>query len=153
MDLKDLMENGYYIEMDVRNTEEFFKTLYPFLLKKSYVNESFLDAIEEREGRFPTGIEMEQYNIALPHVDSIHVKQNALILCRLIQPITFRKMDETTKLLQVKVVFLLLIKDLQIHVQAISDLTKIWKNADLMNNLLKVKNKQEVVQLFSKTEN
>ena len=42
MDLKDLMENGYYIEMDVRNTEEFFKTLYPFLLKKSYVNESFL---------------------------------------------------------------------------------------------------------------
>ena len=106
MDLKDLMENGYYIEMDVRNTEEFFKTLYPFLLKKSYVNESFLDAIEEREGRFPTGIEMEQYNIALPHVDSIHVKQNALILCRLIQPITFRKMDETTKLLQVKVVFL-----------------------------------------------
>ena len=153
MDLKDLMENGYYIEMDVRNTEEFFKTLYPFLLKKSYVNESFLDAIEEREGIFPTGIEMEQYNIALPHVDSIHVKQNALILCRLIQPITFRKMDETTKLLQVKVVFLLLIKDLQIHVQAISDLTKIWKNADLMNNLLKVKNKQEVVQLFSKTEN
>lgn len=57
-------------------------------------------------------------------------------------------MDDHQKEVEVRLVFLLLIRDLEFHVKAISELTKVWTNSDIMEGLLFVKTKEELIQLL-----
>ena len=57
-------------------------------------------------------------------------------------------MDDHQQVVGVRLVFLLLIHDLEFHVKAISELTRIWTNDDIMKGLLFVKSKEESVQLL-----
>ena len=76
------------------------------------------------------------------------MKQNALFIYQLTEEIPFVRMDDHQKKVGVRLVFLLLIHDLEFHVKAISELTKIWTNDDIMEGLLFVKSKEELIQLL-----
>ena len=57
-------------------------------------------------------------------------------------------MDDHRRTVNVRLVFLLLIHDLEFHVKAISELTRIWTNDDIMKGLLSVQTKQESIHLL-----
>lgn len=55
------------INNDSKTIEEFFTNASDILMERGYVKESFLDAILEREKKYPTGLEMPKIVIAIPH--------------------------------------------------------------------------------------
>lgn len=147
MNISKLIESGQVYFKNIKNRKELYEFLADDLYEKGYIESTFLEALKEREAVFPTGIVSNCYNIALPHVDSKHVKKNALILIILNQPIEFNRMDKLDEIIKVKVVFMLLIKEVKYHMQAISNLTKIWYDNQLMQDILKIQNKEELLAL------
>lgn len=148
MDLLDLIENGGLRISHAKDYKELYREMNQQLHCLDYVEDDFLIALLQREEEYPTGIEGGKVNIALPHVDACYVKQNALFIYQLAEEIPFVRMDDHQQVVGVRLVFLLLIHDLEFHVKAISELTRIWTNDDIMKGLLFVKSKEESVQLL-----
>lgn len=150
--ISELIENGKVYFSSQKNRDELYAYLATELQNEEYVNDTFLEALKIRESQFPTGIVSHDYNIALPHVDAQHVKRNALIIVKLDEPIKFNRMDKLDEVIDVKLIFMLLIKDVKYHMQAISNLAKLWFDNDFMKSLLTVKDKEDLVALVKKYE-
>lgn len=152
VNISELIENGKVYFSNLKNRDDLYAYLANDLQQEGYVKVTFLDALKTREANFPTGIVSHDYNIALPHVDAEHVKKNALIIVILNEPIKFNRMDKLDEVIDVKVIFMLLIKDVKYHMQAISDLTKLWFNNEFMTSVLTVKSNPEFIELVRKYE-
>ncbi len=152
INISKLLECGKVYIQDCKTQEELYNFLAKELSDEGYVKDSFLHALKTREAQFPTGIVANPYNIALPHVDSEHVNKNALIITILDDPIAFHRMDKLNEIIEVKVVFMLLIENLEFHMQAISNLTKLWMDKDFMDAVLTVCSKEEMIELVKKSE-
>lgn len=146
--LYKLIENGNYEMICCQSQTEFFDIISEELLKKNLVEPTFREAIEKRERQFPTGLVTSSYNVALNHVDSIHVKTNALFIYKLEKQIEYHQMDDPDSLLPVDMVFVLLIKDHDLQVKAISEVCTIWSNEKIMMELREKKEKDEVLALL-----
>ncbi|MDY3829973.1 MAG: PTS sugar transporter subunit IIA [Erysipelotrichaceae bacterium] len=146
--LYKLIENGNYEMICCQSQSEFFDIISDELLKKNLVEPTFREAIEKREIQFPTGLVTSSYNVALNHVDSIHVKTNALFIYKLEKQIEYHQMDDPDSLLPVDMVFVLLIKDHDLQVKAISEVCTIWSNEKIMMELREKKEKDEVLALL-----
>ena len=144
--VSELLKNGELYFIDCKDQENLFSFLNEQLLERGMVKDTFYNALKEREKEFPTGIIDDPFNIALPHVDSEHVKTNALIVCKLSNEILFHRMDKISEEIPVKMVFLLLIKNEKMHVEALMNLTKIWMDKEFMKELLILKDKNEFVK-------
>ena len=64
--------------MKAKSKEDALHQLYEVLLKNGKVKTSFYDAVLERERDYPTGLELEEYNAAIPHVVPAHVEHSAM---------------------------------------------------------------------------
>ena len=144
--VSELLKNGELYFIDCKDQENLFSFLNEQLLERGMVKDTFYNALKEREKEFPTGIIDDPFNIALPHVDSEHVKTNALIVCKLSNEILFHRMDKISEEIPVKMVFLLLIENEKMHVEALMNLTKIWMDKEFMKELLILKDKNEFVK-------
>lgn len=83
-------------EREVKNQEEFFHFVSRDLYEKGYVHASFEKAITTREKKYPTGLQLDNIAIAIPHTDCEHIIQAFLCVNRIItpasSPITFMQM-------------------------------------------------------------
>jgi len=150
MNVSDLLENGEYMKCKVSNSSELFNHINNDLRHFNYVSERFLSEIIKREDQYPTGIETSSMGIALPHVDAEYVNKNALIICSLDPSIPFFRMDDINKEIEVKIAFILLIKDPHMHVDTISKLTQIWQKKELLDQIYNASSKTEIIMALKK---
>lgn len=150
MNVSDLLENGEYMKCNVSNSSELFNYINHDLLHSSYVSEQFLSEIIKREYQYPTGIETSSLGISLPHVDAEFVNKNALIICSLNPSVPFFRMDDINTEIDVKIAFILLIKDPHMHVDTISKLTQIWQKKELLEQIYHASNKDEIIMALKK---
>ena len=73
--------------------EDVLHQLFEVLYQNGKVKESFYDAILAREKNYPTGLEVETCNVAIPHVTPEHVTSSAVGIAILKQPVEFERMD------------------------------------------------------------
>ncbi len=144
-----LIENGDFEIIDCENQTDFFKRIHSEFSEKGIVKESFYEAMITRERDFPTGLKTNTYNVALNHVDSIHVKTNALFIYKLKKDIMYHQMDDPENEISVGVVFVLLIKDHDLQVEAISEICRLWMNDELMIKIREQSNKNELLALLN----
>lgn len=151
-EIEKLITKGNIENIDCKNQEEFFNKVNEELKRLDYVESSFLDAIKDREKKFPTGLQTNKYCIALNHVDSCHVKVNALFIYKLKNKILYKRMDNPAEELPVFYVFVLLIKDHDLQVKAISGLCRLFTNDEFMDSLSKFSSKQDLLDFIKRKE-
>ena len=151
-EIEELITKGNIENIDCKNQEDFFNKVNEELKRLDYVESSFLDAMKDREKKFPTGLQTNKYCIALNHVDSCHVKVNALFIYKLKNKILYKKMDNPAEELPVSYVFVLLIKDHDLQVKAISGLCKLFTNDEFMDSLNKFSSKQDLLNFIKRKE-
>ena len=111
MKLLEPVKNGFFLISNAGNSDALFEEVYGLLYSEGYVKKEFLAEVKKRERNYPTGLQMGNNNIALPHVDACYVQKNALVICKLKRPIKFKRMDENSQEIEVKIVFFLIISD------------------------------------------
>ena len=77
------------------------------LYEQGIVKESYIDAIQEREKVFATGLPVENFAVAVPHTDVVHVNQQAICVATLKNPVTFNVMAGAGEECEVSVLFML----------------------------------------------
>jgi galactitol PTS system EIIA component len=149
----DFIKNGIILtNLKANSKEEVFKILYDKLYKSGNVKESFYNGLVEREKRFPTGILLKSYNIAIPHTDPEHVINPSIAIATLQEPVIFQCMDDENKSVDVKMVFILALKEAHSHIEILQKIILMIQNDLLLEKLLKSQNKEEFVQQISQDQ-
>ena len=122
------------------------------MFQEGYVTEGFHDAIIQREENFPTGLPTGEINVAIPHTDVSHVNEPGIAIAVLHDPVTFIQMgtdDETT---QVKLVFMLAVKDPNAHLENLQQIIAIIQDTEVLKKLLEVTEKNEIIEIIKEKE-
>ncbi|MFD1415754.1 PTS sugar transporter subunit IIA [Oceanobacillus jeddahense] len=94
-----------------QNQEELFEEVARELVSLEYVNESYQEALVQREQSFPTGLKTNYCNIAIPHTDAEHVRKPFIYLVQLQDEVEFHNMGDSSEEISVKLVLFLGITD------------------------------------------
>jgi PTS system galactitol-specific IIA component len=98
-----LIENG---RLD-GSAEQVISLLCARLQAEGYIDAGYLEAVLERERRFPTALPTLPYPTAIPHADARHVRDTGVAVAILGHAVPFRAMDAPDKYLPVRAVLLL----------------------------------------------
>lgn len=91
----------------VKSSSEIIEELGSLLTLRGYVKASYIQAVLEREEKFPTGLETHVMGVAIPHSDTNHVNRPAIAIASLNKPVIFRAMEDPGK--EIEVIFVLML--------------------------------------------
>lgn len=141
---KDLIINN----LEAKTTDDVFYALSQMLLKANYVKDSFYDGLVKREMKFPTGLTLGKYNVAIPHTDAIHVIKPAIAIATLKNPVTFNNMDGDGQA-EVNVVFAMVLKEPHSQILMLQQLMLLIQNEDLLKRLHDANDTNEIYDIVS----
>lgn len=127
-----------------------FRYITDQLLAKGIVEESYREALLLREQNHPTAMQLETMGVAIPHVDVEHVCQERLVVVTCPQGIEFNQAEDPDLTMKVHVIFFLLLKEKDAHLEFLMKLISLFQKTAEMNALLGTTSVDEVVQMLAK---
>ncbi|ADD01802.1 MULTISPECIES: PTS sugar transporter subunit IIA [Thermoanaerobacter] len=146
-----LNEDLIFFDVEATNWQEVLKYLADNLLRKGYVNDSFYNAVVEREKKFPTGLPTGKINVAIPHTDPIHVIKDGIAVALLKQPVLFREMGKFEGEVACDIVFMLAIKNPDGQIKVLQNFMDIFMDSNLLLKIKNAKSKKEIIDIISKS--
>ncbi|MGT2933067.1 PTS sugar transporter subunit IIA [Streptococcus catagoni] len=146
---KDLIN----LHVNAQNQSELLASLSEYLLEKDYVLESFKEAIVSREKEYPTGLQLENIAVAIPHTYAQHVKKPFIFINRLERPVSFIQMGTDDELLDVHYVMVLGISQPEEQTSLLSELMALFSDQSFIQALESTKDQMAVYQLFADQKN
>ncbi|MDG5856130.1 PTS sugar transporter subunit IIA [Clostridium beijerinckii] len=141
---RDLVVNN----LEAKSAEDVFKKMSPILLEAGFVEDSFFNGLVNRESKFPTGLLLGKYNVAIPHTDAIHVKKPAIAIATLKNPVKFNSMDGNGSV-DVNIVFTMALNEPHSQIAMLQQLMFLIQNESILENMLQAKNSDEVYDIVS----
>ncbi|MCX9066369.1 PTS sugar transporter subunit IIA [Citrobacter portucalensis] len=127
-----------------------FNSVSKLLLSKNYVEQSYLEALIAREENHPTAMQLEKMGIAIPHVDVEHVREEKLVVVTCPEGIVFNQAEDPDSTMKVNVIFFLLLKEKDAHLEFLMKLISLFQRSSEMDQILWSKSKDDVMELLSK---
>lgn len=104
---KDLI----FFDVEAESNLDALKQVATKLYDLGIVKESYINAVQEREKVFATGLPVENFAVAVPHTDVEHVNTQAICVATLKNPVTFEVMAGAGEKCEVSVLFMLALKE------------------------------------------
>ena len=134
-----LAEEVVRIQVDVPDREAIMRLMADVLEKEGYVKETYKDAVLAREEVFSTGLPLQEYCVAIPHTDAIHVNKPMIGVA---------EMGNPEELLDVQIVFMLAMQDGREQIKLLTQLMKVVQDQELLKRIYKADQK-EIVELIN----
>ena len=142
---KELIELG----LDVPSKEEAIRALGANLHAFDYVTDDYVDQVLRREENFPTGLPTS-IPVALCHTEAEYVKQSAMAVGTLVNPVEFKEMGTLDEFVQAEIIFLLALNDPKQQVPWLSKMATVFKEKETLLTIKNSQNKEALVS-FLKT--
>ena len=120
------------------------------MVRQGYVDEIYAEKIYEREQNYPTGLQIENIAIALPHGDSDYVKESAIAVGKCDQKPIFCSMEDAETEIPVDLVVLLAVKNPETHLAVLNNLIEMFSEQEKCEKILSADEK-EICEMFEKT--
>lgn len=127
---------------------DFFESASRELVEENFVEESFFEAILSREQIYPTGLVLENINIAIPHTDVDHIKKPFIYINKMEDDIEFTQMGSDDKKVIPEYVIILGIKEPKKQVTLLSTLIELFNNSNFLDELQNCNNNDDLIKLF-----
>ena len=127
-----------------------FSRITDQLLAKGIVEESYREALILREQNHPTAMQLETMGVAIPHVDVEHVREERVVVVTCPEGIVFNQAEDPDRTMNVNVIFFLLLKEKDAHLEFLMKLISLFQKTSEMNTLLGTTSSKEVMQILAK---
>jgi len=127
-----------------------FSKITDQLIAKGVVEESYRQALVLREQDHPTAMQLETMGVAIPHVDVEHVREERLVVVTCPEGIEFNQAEDPDLTMNVNVIFFLLLKEKDAHLEFLMKLINLFQKTSEMNALLGTTSVDDVMQILAK---
>ncbi|MDB0438506.1 PTS sugar transporter subunit IIA [Clostridioides difficile] len=135
--------------LEANDYESIIRELGNKMYQKEHVKNTYVNAVLEREKTLPTGLNIGEMCVAIPHTDSQHVNESNVAVGILKNPVKFNSMIDPTDKLDVELVFLLAVKNPDSQVKLLKDLMSVFQNIKLLRDIKNASTKEEVAELLN----
>lgn len=149
---EDLQEDLVVMDLEAESSEEVFRKLGGKLIEAGYCKESYVEALINREKDFPTGINMGEIGIAMPHTDREHVNKSGIAIARLKNPVKFFQMGTLDVEVQARIIFMLAVEDPDAHLIFLQRIIILLQDETVLQRILSAKDKQEIITMIKEKE-
>ncbi|MDK2827891.1 MAG: galactitol system component [Clostridium butyricum] len=136
---------------DAKCKEDVFDVLYKKLYENGFVKESYLEAIKKREKNFPTGLQLNRYNVAIPHTDPEHVVKPAIAIATLKNPVIFKNMANPLEDVKINIVFMIALNEAHSQVEMLQQMVQLIQNDNLLEKIIRANGGGEIINLIVET--
>lgn len=151
MSLNTSLDNELiHIHLPTQQRDELFIKISDQLLAKGIVESSYPEALRLREQHHPTAMQLETMGVAIPHVDVEHVREERLVVVTCPEGIVFNQAEDPDLTMKVNVIFFLLLKEKDAHLEFLMKLISLFQKTDQMNTLLNTDSSNEVIKILAK---
>ncbi len=146
---KELLSNiGIIKESRTMSCEELLTLMGNTVIEKGWAKEGYVEAILKREAQFATGLHAS-VDIAIPHADPDWTLEPAILVGFLEKPVDFQPMGGQGDVVPAKLVFMLVIKDNDSHIDFLRAMSEYISGGD---HLAELYEKQDISCLISYLE-
>lgn len=140
------------INVEAASKEEVLELLGNKLLDKGFVKEGFVKSVLQREASYPTGLPTQPYGVAIPHTDGDMVNESKIAFASLKNPVRFTAMGQGDVEVEVKLVFMLALKNPADQLETLQKLVGLFQDAETVSQLAGVKDAEELNGLVASKE-
>ncbi|AST56526.1 PTS galactitol transporter subunit IIA [Thermoanaerobacterium thermosaccharolyticum] len=152
MKISEFFNNELVVtNFDAKCKEDVFDVLYKKLYENGFVKESYLEAIKKREKNFPTGLQLNRYNVAIPHTDPEHVVKPAIAVATLKNPVIFKNMANPLEDVKINIVFMIALNEAHSQVEMLQQMVQLIQNDNLLEKIIRANGGGEIINLIVET--
>jgi len=137
------------VNLPCKDRNELFQMMHDEAFKYGYVESSFLEGLISRESVFPTGIKLTNYNVAIPHTDAHHIKEEFIAIIVPENPIEFKLMEDETQEEKMSLVFMLGLNKPHSQLEALQELMGLIQREDLVKQIVDAKDKDQIKDILN----
>ncbi len=131
----ELVPELCFVGVEVADGEAALRILASAAVENGFAHDSFVEAVVERERKFPTGLPLPT-PVAIPHTDPHHVIRPALAALVPTRPLTFGELGGQDRTVDAELVLMLLVTDPREQVSLLGRLITVLRAPDLGTTLL-----------------
>jgi PTS system galactitol-specific IIA component len=128
-------EDLILVKDEVQSRDAIISKLGNLLFLNGLVDNSYTQAVLERETIFPTGLQARVTGVAIPHTDTAHVLKPAIAIATLAHPIPFQMMGAPDKEVMVEIVIMLAVHETQLAPQTLSKVIFVLENDEALRSI------------------
>lgn len=144
-----LQDSLILLNTDYHSSGELFKGVSDIAYGKGFVNAQFLPKIMKRETTFPTGLQLEENGVAIPHTDADTIKKEFVAVVVSGNGVDFKRMDDPTQSVKAHLIFVLGLNQPHAQLEMLQELMEVIQNKDLLKNICEAPDKEAVRKLLS----
>ena len=88
--------------------------------------------------------------VAIPHVNVEHVREEKLVVVTCPEGIVFNQAEDPDSTMKVNVIFFLLLKEKDAHLEFLMKLISLFQRSNEMDQILWAKSKDDVMEILAK---
>lgn len=137
------------LDIDVTEKDDILTAMAKKLIYEGYAKEGYLQAVLNREKEYPTGLPTNGVGVAIPHAEIKYVLKPGIAVATLRNPVKFNVMGNPDEQVDVKLIFMLAIKDPNVQISILKKLVSIFQEEQLLVKLIDIKNEEEFVDILN----
>ena len=135
-------------QQHAENKEEALKLLADEFVRTGVAKDTFYEGLINREKEFPTGLSLNNMAVAIPHTDPEHVNRTQVGFMTLDEPVEFIEMGTEDKVIPVKMMFMLALKEAHQQLEMLTKLMDVFQNDELVEKFYNVTNYEDLYELL-----
>ena len=145
-----LNEELVFRNVQAKTDSEVLAFLASEMYKKNYVKEEYIQAIQEREKEYPTGLPSTPPGIAIPHANYEMVNKTTLAIATLKDPVLLHNMENNNEQLPIQIVIMMAIGEPHGQVEMLQKIVGIIQDEPLRQEMIRAGNDTELLELLKK---
>ena len=147
---KELNDNLVFHNLKASDNIEVLQIMGDAMIQEGYGEEGFTEALLKREKDYPTGLDVDGIEVAIPHTDAEHVKKEGISIAVLDQPVEFDAMGEDDCRILIKIVIMFTVAGKDKHIDRLLQILDMIKDEEILQGQLDAKNKEEIRTVIQK---
>ncbi len=142
--MQSIYEDLVLYGVEAENAEEAIRKVGKQLHEKGFVKDTYIDAVAAREVEYPTGLQLKDIAVAMPHTAGVHVNTPAVCVAKLAKPVTFAHMGDPDTKVQAEILFMMAIKNPDEQLDMLQKVMGVFTNTEAVE-ALKAADNQEML--------
>ena len=142
-------EEGICITKKI-SIEEAIRKVGQIFLDNGFVKDTYIDAVVAREKVYPTGLQLADMGVAMPHTDPPHVYKSGVCVAKLAKPVTFIHMGTEDQPVEAEMLFMMAITDPSQHLETLSKVMNVFQKPEIAKEFKDATTNEELYKVAYK---
>ena len=139
-----------FVHETYQTSDDLFEGVSKQAFQLGKVRDDFLARVKEREATFPTGIQLENLGVAIPHTDAECVLEEFVAVVVNQEPVEFKSMEDMNQSVPASIVFVLGLNQAHAQLEMLQSLMGLLQNEAILKDIIAATSSQDVLTIVNK---